>query len=275
MKNSQLICLLSFVLLMGFLFPILAMAGDGEGNETRFSVTPRFWLSFFNFPDEDDATREVSILPLYGGTIGVSPGFLPNFDILVTAFHGTADNADIIFQDSLIGLGQVTLEGESDQERTDIEGLLRYHFPQAGVFIAGGARYVKVNIDDKFSTVFGTYKRKTEIKLILGEIATGLHRDLSEDGLHRGFGNLTVLAGHSDSTFKENRSIAPGNPNFNSSDKSFIYGADINAGYQFWFLPNGNVSLRYRMFVLLGENDFGLLKTTTVHGPEASIGFVF
>jgi len=276
MKNSQLIAVLSIVLLMGCLIPVAAKAGDGEGegNETRFSFTPRLWLSWFNFNDEDDATREVSFMPLYGGTIRIAPGFLPKVDLLVTGFHGTAE-ADVIFSDTLVGIpGTTTLFGNSDQERTDIEGLLRYHFPN-GVGIAGGIRYVRISLDDSFDTPFGRYLRQSEVDMWLGEIGVGASTDFSEDGLHRGFGNIVVVAGSIDGTFTENRSIAPGNSNFNSSFSDFVYGVDGNLGYQFWFLPNANVALRYRAFILLAENDFGLLKTTTVHGPEASIGVVF
>lgn len=281
MKNFPVIWVLSIVLLMGCLSPGVSRAGEEEDTFlSGLSVTPRLWLSFFNFTDEDDASREVSFMPLYGGTIRFSPALIPgaedlwpNVDFLLTGFHGTAE-ADVIFSDTLATVGSVKLLGESDQERTDIEGILRYHFPN-GVSIGAGMRYVLITLDDSFSTTFGTYLRRSEVELWLGEIGTSVSTELSEDGLHRGFGNFVLVGGSITGSFRENRSIVPGNPNFNSDFSDFVYGADANVGYQFWFLPNANVSLRYRAFILLAENDFGLVKTTTVHGPEASIGFVF
>ena len=250
------------LVLIGWIFlflgtPIMCLAAEDETG-WRFVVTPRLWISAATIPDEDNVSNGTVLLPLYGGTLSVTPGFAPNLSVLITGLHGTADG-DGVFLDT-------RTDGTLDMERTDIEVLFRYAFPGTGINVHAGGRYVE--FISKFDTDSGNFSNRDETELWLGEVGVGLVRDISEDGHHRMFANLTGVVGNGENDFKDSQG-------FQSSDSDVGVGADINVGYQWWITSWANVGLRYRSFVITTQNDFDLNKFVSIHGPEASIGIVF
>lgn len=254
--GHRLLVLISLMFLI-LSFPLVSQAEE-EGGGWRFGVTPRLWISAATIPDEDNVSNGTVLLPLYGATLSVTPGFAPNLSVLATAFHGSNDGDGVFLP--------TRTDGTLDMERTDIEVLLRYVFPGTGINIHAGGRFVRFITE--FEADSGTFDNRDETELWLGEVGVGLVREISEDGHHRLFANLTGVLGNGDNDFKDSQG-------FRSSDSDLSVGADINVGYQWWVTTWANVGLRYRSFVLTTENDFDLDKFVSIHGPEASIGLVF
>ena len=236
----------------------LAIHAEEEGTGWRFGVTPRLWVSAATIPDEDNVSNGTVLLPLYGATLSVTPAFAPNLSVLATGFHGTNDGDGVFLP--------TRTDGTLDMERTDIEVLFRYVFPGTGINIHAGGRFVEFITE--FETDSGSFDNRDETDLWLGELGVGLVRDISEDGHHRLFANLTGVIGQEDNDFEDSQG-------FRSSDTDLLVGADINVGYQWWITTWANVGLRYRSFVITTQNDFDLDKFVSIHGPEASIGLMF
>ena len=251
------ICCAVFVSIACVFCPAVSIAQEEETG-WRFGVIPRLWVSAITLPDEDNVSNGTVLVPLFGGTVSISPGFAPNVSLLASGFYGTGDG-DGVFTDT-------GADGNLDIKRTDLEVLFRYSFPGTGINLNVGARYVE--LISKFKTNSGSFNNRDETDLWLGEIGLGFVRDITEDGRHRMFGNLIGSFGNGKNDFKDSQG-------FKSDDSALAVGADVNIGYQWWVTSFANIGLRYRSFAILTENDFDLTKLVSVHGPEVSIGIVF
>jgi len=240
-------------------FPVFCQAEE-DRTGWRLGVTPRLWVSAISVPDEDNVSHGTVLVPLFGGTLSLSPGFAPNVTLLATGFYGKGDG-DGVFTDT-------DTDGTIDLKRKDLEVLLRYSFSGTGFNISAGGRYVEVISEFETDSGLSAFSNRDETEAWFGEIGVGFVNDITEDGRHRMFANLIGLFGKTKSDFKDSQG-------FNESSSTYGAGGDINIGYQWWVTSFANFSLRYRVFVAPEENDFDLLKFTSIHGPEASIGIVF
>ncbi len=247
------------VSLMWVLCPAVGMAQEAESG-WRFGFIPRLWVTATTVPDEDNVSNGTVLIPLFGGTVSISPGFAPNISVLATGFYGKNDG-DGVFTPT-------GTDGELEIKRKDFEILLRYVFTGTGVNVNFGGRFVEFISEFDASSGLGGFSNRGETKVYLGEVGLGFVNDISEDGRHRLFANLIGLFGKVKTDFKDNMG-------FKSNDSDFGAGGDINIGYQWWVTSFANIGLRYRSFLFFEENDFDLAKFVTVHGPEASIGIVF
>jgi len=252
------------------IFSANAAAQEENRSGWQFSATPRLWVSALTIPDEDNVSSGAVLIPLYGGTVSVSPGFAPNWSLLFTGLHGTG-SGDIVFIRPFNPLapGCFQCSGTQTVTRTDVEALLRYTWA-SGINLSAGGRYIKFDSDvtaETFSSS-GRFSSHAENTIMLGEIAVGFIHELSQNGRHRMFGNVTGAFG----TLKNKFTDSIGT---NESSTNPTAGIDINVGYEYWFLPYANMGLRYRSFVLASTNDFDLTKFASIHGPEFFMGITF
>jgi len=259
-----------------FLVSILsanAAAQDQERSGWQFGITPRLWVSALTIPDEDNVSSGAVFIPLYGGTVSVSPGFAPNVTLLVTGLRGNG-SGDIVFNPGgFVPGGCARCAGTQNVARTDFEALLRYSFAN-GINVSAGGRYVKFVSDVSAQTVYlgpdtgARFSNHAENTILLGEIAVGFVHEVSQDGRHRVFGNLIGAFGSIKNKFQDSLGT-------NQSSSSPTVGMDVNVGYEYWFTPYTNIGLRYRSFVLAANNDYDLVKFFSIHGPEFFMGVMF
>ncbi len=146
---------------------------------------------------------------------------------------------------------------------------MRYNVLGPRLYVLGGWRHVKFDVRDQ---VLG-FESKTDVLIQGPELGVGSTLDLSRDGRHQVFGNLTGLYSRYKHSYSDNQGF--------SERRSFrSWGLDMNVGYQYWFSPAVNVSARYRIFAFNFQNNIfgtgiGYGDMAVFHGPEIGMSFVF
>ena len=240
-----------------------ALSTEGSGRSHNIvSVIPRVWLTQIITPGTQDYQASATFIPLYGGSIALSPDWIQGLSVLFTGFHGEGDG-DAVQPSNAPG----NQRADRELARTDIELLLRYQIPDTKVIIFFGPRY----IDFEQRTEFATYYIQEETQLLIVQAGVGGFGSLSDSGDHRFFGNLTVGAAVQSYKYESTES---GFESF-KDDPEVTASIDLNVGYQYLVNHWASVSLRYRAFVLFGEDDFGQDDLVTIHGPEIGVALRF
>ena len=108
------------VVILSLIICSSSFASDATEAQTGFRVTPRLWLSYMDLQDDEETTTEAFFLPLYGLTVSVTPKSTPNLNFMFTGLFGDGDGEYV---------NQWYGDGEIEGERTDIEFLVRYNYP--------------------------------------------------------------------------------------------------------------------------------------------------
>jgi hypothetical protein len=233
------------------------------GDQSWVSVTPRTWLAFVDTIDYDVLVKKIEFVPMFGGSVAITPPMLPGFSVIFTGLYGTGGDY-ALFRD--LSLVPSPVKTDADIERRDLELLLRYQIPDSPVSVFLGPRFV--DFDEEYT--FGAFRLKSESEVIAIEVGLGVAGDLDDDGRHRYFGNIMTGAAFEDSTYQDN--VYP-TPEVDSEKTNPML--DLNLGYQYAPTSWLSMSLRYRLFVLFGEDDFGQSTPFSTHGPELGLTMRF
>ena len=223
------------------------------------SITPRVWITQVNLTESESFDSGAVIVPMYGGSITITPPGTPNFSILATGFYGTGKG-------EAFGRDPDVLEGDSKIERTDIELLVRYRIPETQLIVFGGPRYVTFDQSFEFSSF--DVDQTSEIWVI--EAGIGAFANLTDNGRHRFFGNFTVGA-----AFEAFESKAKQEGVFDGKENQTTASIDLNLGYEYLLADWIDLNFRYRMFTIFTEDDFVQDDLTTIHGPELGLALRF
>lgn len=257
----------AFIISISASFALPASAQESE-DEWDLEVTPRFWYMMFNPTPFSDSTfiqqtNETAEFPLYGFSIKVKPPGFTDSDFLLTAFRGS----DRV-KGRTVSLGGTSARHVTDATRTDIELLYRTRFADSNAYWFVGARWTlmeeEATADSGFVfPVSGSNRLNQDTTFYLAEMGASFSTPLDHAGKHLLFGNFTSGIGYEKQ--KVTNRIASGDPADHSGAIPFL---DANVGYQYSFLPNANVHIRYRSFVLreLKRDEFMAL-----HGPEVGV----
>lgn len=254
MKNA---ILKTSVILLSLIICSSSFASEATEAQTGFRLTPRLWLSFIDLQDDEDTTTEAYFMPMYGLTASVTPKGAPNVNFMLTGLYGEGEGE---FYGAWVGGG----EGDTEGERTDIEFLVRYNFPEKNFSIFAGPRYVTF---DKKDSV-GSFRAETDTTIWVVEVGAGTVTPISDDGRHRFFANFTVGAAFRDYDYKDTDGL-------DESDSAIYPSIDFNFGYQCSIGASASFSIRYRVFMLMEENDLDQLKHNAIHGPEVAFTINF
>lgn len=235
-------------------------AEDVAQQKTTVTVTPRVWFAFGDVADGDWYNAESFSIPMYGATVSMAPSFMPNWSFLLTGLVGESDG-------DFTATGGAS--GSADYERDDIEFLIRYTIPRTGLSFFFGPRYVNWQTEHE-TPAWGNYKTEDKSEIWAAEVGVGYVSAIGESGKHRFFSNITLGIAFIDWEWKSND---PSERDESGSDSQPM--VDLNIGYEYLFTNSASLSLRYRLFTLREENDFGYDRWTTFHGPEIGISFRF
>ena len=235
--------------------------GSGRSHDI-VSIVPRVWLTQIVTAGTQDYEAGAAFIPLYGGSIAFSPDWIRGLSVLFTGFHGEGDG-DAVQPSNAPG----NQRADRELTRSDVELLLRYQIPDTTLLLFFGPRYITF----EQRTEFSTYYIQEKTQLLIVQVGLGGFASLSESGNHRFFGNLTAGVA---TEFFEYESTENGFESF-KDDPAVTGSIDLNVGYEYLVSDWSSVSLRYRTFVLFGEDDFGQDDLTTVHGPEIGVAFRF
>jgi len=241
----------------------LVYAEEAAEQKTVFTLTPRVWFAFADVADEGWYNAESFFIPMYGLTATVAPRFMPNWSFLLTGLYGTS-NGDFVVTESV-----PHYKGKADYERLDIEFLVRYTLPGTGLSFFLGPRYVKWQREQNVKA-WGNYRTKGKSNLWVGEVGASYVHAIGESGKHRLFSNLTLGIAYSDWDWRSNDPSERAQSGHNTQPL-----VDANLGYEYLFTKEWSASLRYRIFALREENDFGLKRWSLFHGPEIGLSFRF
>lgn len=223
------------------------------------SVTPRVWITQVNLTESEGFDSEAVIVPMYGGSITITPPSAPNFSILATGFYGEGKG-------EAFGRDADVRDGDSEVTRTDIEILLRYHIPETQLVVFGGPRYVTFDTSFEFSS----FDVDLTSKIWVVEMGVGAFANITESGRHRAFGNFTLGV-----AFEEFESKTDNDILFEGSESQTTATIDLNLGYQYLLTDTIGFNFRYRMFTIFTEDDFAQGDLTTIHGPELGLALRF
>jgi hypothetical protein len=240
----------------------LVYAEEAAEQKTVFTLTPRVWFAFAEVADEGWYNAESFFIPMYGLTATVAPRFMPNWSFLLTGLYGTS-NGDFVVE------SLPHYSGSADYKRLDIEFLARYTFPGTGLSLFFGPRYVNWKLDHNV-TAWGDYHTKGKSNIWVGEIGASYVHAIGESGKHRIFSNLTLGIAYCDWRWSSNSPSERAQSGHNTQPL-----VDANLGYEYLFTKEWSASLRYRIFALREENDFGLKRWTVFHGPEIGLSLRF
>jgi hypothetical protein len=246
-------------------------AVEETAQESGFKVDLRFWggTHVSNAYDRDEEDEEPFFLPMGGLTLTFSPS--RSWGVLLTLFAGGGGGEVRAFD--TFNNNALTYEGDQDTFRLDVEALLRYTLPDSGISLYTGLRYVRFDVEGsdlrELSNPSGAYDYEDESNGVFFEAGVGFTGELSEDGRHRLFANLTLMVGAIAWDYSETglaqSSLA------DDDDVDGYAGVDTNVGYQWTFYAGCDLSVRYRLFVLgVGPTD-----TEIIHGPELTLGLAF
>lgn len=243
-----------------------------EVQEAGFKADLRGWAATHVSAtgDDDEADEDPFLLPLSGISLTYSPSRTWGF---LFTFLGGTGSGDVRAYDTFGG-NTLVYEGDQETLRLDLELLVRYSLRVSPVSLFGGLRYVRFDVEGSemrliTGTPTGTYDYEDESNGLFFEVGAGFTGGLSEDGRHRLFANLTLMAGAIAWEYSETGSATP-TPGDDDGSDGYL-GIDTNVGYQ-WTIGSGfDLSLRYRLFVL----GFGPADTELIHGPEVTLGFAF
>jgi hypothetical protein len=230
------------------------------------SIMPRVWITQVNLAESAAFDDGAVIVPMYGGSITVTPPGTPNFSIVATGFYGK-------------GKGEACAgdfcppeeELSSKIERTDIEILFRYHLPETQFVVFGGPRYVTFDTSYEFDEFPSIGVDETSDIWVL-EIGGGAFANLGETGRHRFFGNFTLGVAFEDYESKPKVEFGI----FETEKSSDTTGTiDLNFGYEYLLVDWASLNFRYRMFNFFTTDDFFQADLTTIHGPELGLALRF
>jgi len=264
-RAKSAVAILILAPLMGLL-PSWSASAEG-GSDKWFNIEPRVWLTQVNTIDDVDLNRSTYFVPMYGGSISITPPPLPGWSLLVTGLYGTGE-ADALFTGFVAGTGAVSVPGTSELTRTDVEGLIRFRIPNVNAYVFTGPRYVR--FDELATSPLAPGQRiQSDNRLIIIEFGAGAFAGLDDAERHRVFGNLTTGAAFLDSRFFN---TATG---FVESTDDVNAMVDVNLGYQ-WLINDWlNFNFRYRSFLLFINDELGFSDTVLMHGPEIGLGIRF
>ena len=223
------------------------------------SITPRVWITQVNLTESENFDSGAVIVPMYGGSITITPPNFKNFSLLATGFYGTGKG-------EAFGRDPDVQEGDSKIERADIEVLLRYRIPETQLIVFGGPRYV--SFDQSFE--FSSFDVDQKSKIWVIEAGIGAFANLTDNGRHRFFGNLTIGA-----AFEAFESKSEQEGVFVGKENQTTASVDLNLGYEYLLADWVDLNVRYRMFTIFTEDDFVQDDLTTIHGPELGLAFRF
>lgn len=238
------------VVLLSLIICTSSFASDATEAQTGFRLTPRLWLSYMDIQDDEETSTEAFFLPLYGLTVSVTPKATPNLNFMLTGLYGDGDGEYI---------NQWYGDGDIEGERTDIEFLVRYNYPDKPFTIFAGPRYVTFNS----KATAGVFREEDDTTIFVIEVGAGTVTPISDDGRHRLFGNFTIGAAFMDYDYEDT-------DGWYESDSATYPSIDFNFGYQYSIGASSSFSTRYRAFMLMEENDLGQLKHNIIHGLEVA-----
>ena len=234
--------------------------------KTHISITPRIWYAYQDIPVENYSSTETFSLPMYGGTLTLSPSFTPNISFLLTVFTGEGDG-DVVVLFLAPDINAAKLEADRD----DAELLVRYNLPNRNISLHVGGRYV--TFDQTFIPSFIEYKAENELEFWVVEAGLGVTVNITENGRHRLFSNFTFGLSFIDWNYRDTDGLTA-----TGDDTSPVI--DFNAGYQYTVNERLSLSARYRLFttivnteVIIGEVTQD--KLVTIHGPEVALTVTF
>lgn len=226
------------------------------------SIMPRVWITQVNLAESAAFDSGAVIVPMYGGSITVTPPGTPNFSILATGFYGKG-KGEARTDDTGFDLN-------SKIERTDIEILFRYHFPETQFVVFGGPRYVTFDTSYEFAEIPSFRVNLTSDIWVL-EIGGGAFANLGETGRHRFFGNFTLGVAFEDFESKPTGEFGA----FEEKTSNTTGTIDLNFGYEYLLVDWASLNFRYRMFNFFTTDDFFQADLTTIHGPEFGLALRF
>jgi hypothetical protein len=268
-------------------------AADGDMEQvTGISFTPRMWLS----------SIDPVALPMYGGTLAVTPSFATNYSVLLTGLWGEGDGNVRVpgstLNDSIsVGVINIPVDfvvdpsiGTAESERLDVELLIRRRFPDKWFSLFFGPRYASFKETTAGTvgyklTAAGTAVREESADLVIElesdfyglELGLGTVAEITTDGRHSLFSNFIAAAAYTEwkATGRAMQGALPdlsllellGMPTEDTSGENFDQSLDTNLGYQYGGDRFG-LSVRYRIFVLITKNATEQTQFTTLHGPE-------
>lgn len=238
------------VVLLSLIICSSSFASDATEAQTGFRLTPRLWLSYMDLQDDAGTSTEAYFLPMFGLTASVTPKATPNLNFMLTGLYGDGDGEYV---------NQWYGDGDTEGERTDIEFLVRYNFPDKSFTIFAGPRYV--TFDSKATA--GVFRAKTDASIFIIEVGAGTVTPISDDGRHRLFGNFTIGVAFTDYDYKDTEG-------WDESDSATYPSIDFNFGYQYSIGASYSFSTRYRAFMLVEENDLDQMKHNAIHGLEVA-----
>jgi hypothetical protein len=259
------LCAYVFAAFIIFVSPANAQEKEDEWD---IEITPRFWYMMFNPTPFSDSTfiqqtNETVEFPLYGFSVKVKPAGFTDSDFLLTAFRGSDS-----VKGRTVTVGGASARHVTDATRTDIELLYRTRFADSNAYWFIGARWTLIEEEATADSGFvfpvsGSNRLNQDTTFYLAEVGASFSTPIDHAGKHLLFGNFTSGIGYEKQEVT-NR-VAGGDPADHSGAIPFL---DANVGYQYSFLPNANVHIRYRSFVLreLKRDEFMAL-----HGPEVGL----
>lgn len=263
--------LLSFMLVaMIIICGTSVYAAEGKQQETIFTVTPRVWFVYGDLADKEWFDSDAIFLPMYGLSVSVTPGQMPNWSFLLNGYHGTSDGNNIVTTQP----NQPHYSGTSDYERSDIEFLIRYTFPDTGLGLFIGPRYISWKRKQSVPSS-NNFVNQTEAYSWIPQIGVSYVSEIGESGNHRVFSNLSV--GVSKTSWESRMTVKVGpvviSEKLSGGDTQPCI--DGNLGYEYFFTKFGSATLRYRFSIFREEAGPGQQRFTSFHGPEIGLSFRF
>lgn len=244
-------------------------AAEGMKQETVFNVTPRVWFAYADLSDQKWFDSDAIFIPMYGLSVSVTPGPIPNWSLLVNGYTGTSDGNIVTTQPGL-----PYHYGRAHYERFDIELLVRYTIPGTGLGLYLGPRYINWHREQKVPTL-NDLVNKTDLDIWKAQIGVSYVSEIGESGKHRLFSNLSLgvamISGKANWTQKYGP-IVISIPSSGSGNQPFI---DGNIGYEYFFGKLSSATLRYRFYILREDWGQGQEKFTSFHGPEVGLSLRF
>ena len=284
-SNTQLrpiICRAAFVLLWLLIISPFASAEDYEERKSARSwslqITPRLWRATDNtqvFSENpfQGALQADNAFNFFGLTTVWNFDRLPATDFILTALYGEPDRDAVAVQIAGDTLRQIDIENK--RERIDIEFIVRKRLEYGDTYWFAGLRYANFNdvaVQDVFEFNDGldaapTFSNQAllfpEENFYTGLIGVGGTMDIGNSVRHRLFANFTFRAGRMD------RRVVVGDETV-GRDNGFLFGPDLNVGYQLLLGERNSLSLRYRADFIRqidrSVDDFWFI----THGPEIS-----
>lgn len=253
---------------------VIGFVDDARSEEpsTWVTVSPRTWMSQIQTSDSSSLIAGGIFIPMFGGSLAVTPPMLPRVSLVVTALYGKGDSSARFT--TVAGGERRVVKSDLDAERYDVEALLRYQLSRLPIYVFLGGRFVRFEQEiDGDGAVLGHVSIDSDSDLWILKGGVGAASALDERGKHRLFANAAVGVGFSD--IETDVRIDAGSIRTSQSADDEVPTLDINAGYQHSFNSWLAFEFRYRSNWVFRDDEFDQLSTNFAHGPELSFSASF